>query len=198
MDRIESMYRKQRKIALVVGKTGYGKSRLVKESIRMLDRLVVFDVMNEYDQLKDIQLVNSIDDFISLLKSAGQHGSIFVRVVLKSQDQYETCFSACNIVGNLTVVIEEISNFSSSHSLSPALEQLVRFGRHVDISLIGISQRFADIGLLLRNNFDVLVTFNLSAPNDIKYLAEIPFIGDIAYEIPNLSRDEYFFFTNYH
>lgn len=191
------MFRKQRKIALVVGKTGYGKSRLVKKAIRRIDRLVIFDVMNEYGLLEDIRLIESVDDFISVLKEVGQHGSLFVRVVLKQQEQYERCFAACNIVGNMTLVIEEISNFSSAHSLSPTLEQLVRFGRHVDISLVGISQRFADIGLLLRNNFDVLITFNLSAPSDIKYLSEIPFIGDTAYDIPNLQRDEYYFFTNY-
>lgn len=192
------MYLKQRKIALVVGKTGYGKSRLVKKAIRRIDRLVIFDVMDEYDVLEDIQRIDSVQGFIDVLKEAGKQGSIFVRVVLKEQELYERCFAACNIVGNMTIVIEEISNFSSSHSLSPTLEQLVRFGRHVDISLIGISQRFADIGLLLRNNFDVLITFNLSAPNDIKYLAEIPFIGDVAYDIPNLPRDDYYFFTNYH
>ena len=189
--------KKQRKITLVVGKTGYGKSFIVKDAINRLDRVVIFDTLGEYNNYEDFTVVTTLKDLHKELLQ--KYEDTYMQIICRytEQEQYETALAMCYMVGNLTVVIEEISNFSNAHALSPILEKIVRFGRHRDMSIIGITQRFSDIGLLLRNNLDMLVCFNLTAPNDINYLREIEFIGDNADSVPKLKRYQFLVFTNY-
>lgn len=187
--------RKVRHIVAVVGKTGYGKSYLVKSSIVHADRCVVFDLQGEYD-FPDFIIISDFNSFKEHMKV--HHDDDFLKIICRfdNLDDYETAFEICYIVGQMIVVIEEVSNFSSASGTTPVLEKLIRFGRHTGLSVVGISQRFADMSLLFRNNLDLLICFNLSAPNDIKYLAELPYVGEQAEKVSTLGPHEYLTFVN--
>ena len=193
--------KKQRKIVTVVGKTGYGKSYLIKSIISRLHRVVIFDLMSEYAEEKefdfsDFQYFRRLNDFLSYLQTVNRLDAIQVRITFDNEEHYEAALQACLLVGDVVCVIEEVHNFSSAYYLSPTLEKIVRFGRHKAISLICITQRFSDIGVLLRNNIDLLVCFNLTAPNDLKYLAELPYVGETAQEVGKLKKHQFYAFLN--
>jgi tRNA A37 threonylcarbamoyladenosine biosynthesis protein TsaE len=189
------MSKKIRHIICVVGKTGYGKSYLVKSNIVNADRCVVFDLQGEYD-LPGFIILEDFHSFKEHLKL--HHGDDYLKVICRFDnfDDYENAFEICYIVGQMIVVIEEVSNFSNASGTTPALEKCIRFGRHTGLSVVGISQRFADMSLLWRNNLDLLVCFNLSAPNDIKYLSELPYVAKRAEEVAKLKPHESITFVN--
>ena len=185
-----------RKIICVAGKTGYGKSYLVKtEIIPPLKRLVILDVMNEYDPAK-CKYCYSIEDFRNEMSE--HYNDTYFRYVLRLQDMesYEDAIAICMKVGNIWLLIEEASNFCSHNYINYELENILRFGRHKNLSLILITQRFQDLHLLARNNLDALIVFRLSAPNDIDYLSKIDYVGEKAYNVPNLQRYNYLEFIN--
>lgn len=187
--------RKVRHIVCVVGKTGYGKSYLVKSCIGYASRCVVFDLQGEYD-LADFLIIEDFESFREHMKL--HHGDDRLKVICRfdNLEDYELAFEVCYVVGQMIVVIEEVSNFSNSGGTTPVLEKLIRFGRHTGLSVVGISQRFADMSLLLRNNLDLLVCFNLTAPNDINYLSQLPYVGDRAQEVSRLGPQQHIVFVN--
>jgi DNA helicase HerA-like ATPase len=196
------MNNKIRKITLIVGKTGYGKSYFLKTKILpVLQRVIIFDIMNEYNEDNDFNAIgyiyiNEIENFREYLSDNYDKEQLKVIITLDSHDEYEFALQLCNVLTNITVVIEEISNFSNAYGNNPELEKIIRFGRHRSLSIIGVTHRFSDLSLLLRNNLDNLIIFNLTAPNDIKYLSELYYIGDKACKIPQLKKRQFLTFEN--
>lgn len=196
------MNNKIRKITLIVGKTGYGKSYFLKTKILpSLERVIIFDLMNEYNEDNDFNssgyiYINDIENFREYLSDNYDNEQLKIIVTLDSHEEYEFALQLCNILINVTIVIEEINNFSNAYGNTPELEKIIRFGRHRSLSIIGVTQRFSDLSLLLRNNLDNLIIFNLTAPNDIKYLSELFYIGDMACKIPQLKARQFLIFEN--
>lgn len=193
---------KYRKITIVAGKTGYGKSYFVKNTIiPELDRVIIFDLLSEYNKENDFNNLGfiyfyDINSFQSYIAEHYSDDTLQIIITLEDSESYEFALQLSIMLDNVTIVIEEIANFTSAHSNSPELEKLIRFGRHKSISLVGITQRFSDVSLLLRDNLDNLIVFNLTAPNDINYLSHISYIGDRAEDITKLTRKEYLIFCN--
>ncbi len=189
---------KKRKIVLVVGKTGYGKSFLVKSVIGQLDRCVILDLLGEYsDAFPNWQLVTDLQSVADCLKASPEaDDTLKIVVQLGDLESYERVIEMVYRVGNLTLVCEEISNFCSATYMTPAIENIIRFGRHRSVSVVGISQRLFDMSLLLRNNADMLICFNLTAPNDLSYLESLPYVGEQAQEVGRLSKYQSKIFIN--
>lgn len=186
---------KQRKIVVVIGKTGYGKSYFVQhELLPYLDRIVIFDVMGEYD-LDGYIIIDDVGTLREHLKDCLEK-TMYCVCRLTSQDDYEIAFKMCQIASGVTVVIEEISNFASPYYMTPYLEQLIRFGRHTSTSVIGITQRVCDVGPLFLNNSDLLVCFQLTDRNDIDRLRSINYVGDNADQVCTLGRYQSKLFFN--
>jgi hypothetical protein len=180
-----------RRIGVVVGKTGYGKSYLSKQAIPKGWRVVIFDCLAEYN-FPNFQIITSLRQFRAVLKDCQfRYKPLRVTLRLGSIDAYDFALSMVYIVGDILVVVEEISNFSNAHKTTPTLESIIRFGRHKSVSILGITQRFSDLSLLLRNNLDMVVAFNLSMPTDLDYLASIDWIGEAAYDLPKLDKRQY-------
>lgn len=206
------MFNKTRKIISVIGKTGYGKSYFVKSFAMNINRIVIFDTQNEYGvedpndesfqhdfnkyYLKNFTMVYSLEDFIEVLKESDYDKDLKIILKYDNIESYEDSLEACYLIGSMTVLLEEMHNYASSRDIHPILNQMIRVGRHRDISLIGVSQRFADLNLIYRNNLDAVVAFNLSAPNDIEYLEKIGYIEKQANDLPHLKKYEYKIFLN--
>lgn len=191
----------QRRIILVVGKTGYGKSYYVKkEIIPCLNRYVIFDLINDrvepYSELADIVFT----DIYAYRDYMIEHlNSDILKVVVRfeSVSEYEYCLEIAHFAEHTAVIIEEMWNFASPHYYTPMLENLIRFGRHTSTTIVGISHRLGDMGALLINNADAIVAFNLTDRNDINRFAELSYVGAAGAEkIANLKPFNHLLFVN--
>ena len=185
-------YIKQRKIIANVGQTGSGKSYVTKYIVyNLLARVIVFDIMNEYDH-KDFIKFYEFESFREYVKEHFKEKDLKIIIKFDNEDDYAKSIELAYLIGNITIVLEEIHNYASATSIDPELNKIIRYGRHKDISIIGTSQRFNDLHLLYRNNIDVLIAHSLTMPNDLKYLAQIGFVGkEGAEQIGNLSKDKH-------
>jgi DNA helicase HerA-like ATPase len=190
------IFDKRRRVGLVIGKTGSGKSYYVKKAVEKMLRVVVLDFVGEYHPPDfDGSGFNYFQNWQTFADDLYQRrDALICRSVCQfSQNiqDYSDALEACYAIGNLVVIIEEIHQFGNFAGMSESLEKATRLGRHRSVSLIGVSQRFFDVHNAVRVNLDVLVAFQLDNPRDIDYLRQVYFIGEKADVLPRLREYEY-------
>jgi len=82
----------------------------------------------------------------------------------------EVAFKYALDVGSLCLFVDEIDNYFSPHNPNPDLLRIIRYGRHFNLSLVGISQRPASVCKDLIAQADYKVIFRASEPNDLAYI----------------------------
>jgi hypothetical protein len=128
------------------------------------------------------QLAN---EFVIIIDSLSEYDIFPVRFLLKerdflkrqsfifrpsSLDDVKRCLLAIWLIGRCTLVIEEVDMYCSAQKPLPALDRLLRYGRHRDISVIAISRRPADVPRLLTAQADEVVTFQQTEPRDLAWI----------------------------
>ena len=110
---------RRRKIIVVCGKTGYGKSYFTKQQLLpLIDRFVILDTMGEYEDGIDVDnssfiVFKEIDSYRQHMIDHCEDTTLEVCVQFDNVEEYEYAFDVANAAENTTVVIEEISTFMS-------------------------------------------------------------------------------------
>lgn len=157
-------------IILVLGMKGSGKTYFVKTKLLpRIKRYVVIDILDEYAGY-------CVRDFPEFLEADRSGRS---RIVCKFTDDLDVTYALLYLWerGEITVVLEEVDQQAASFSINPALEQLIKYGRHRNLSIIGVTRRPFEITALLRSQADSVVTFRQGEPRDLVFLREA-FGGD--------------------
>lgn len=174
-------------VIMVLGKRGHGKSTWVSRYIKTLRRVLVYDTLVEptYKELEHIH------DFVEFVKRLAKNPPYF-RIAyhdfgdISMEEDFDRFIRACLAIENITVVVEEVDLFASSHSMPIPLQRLVSIGRHKEISFIAISRRPHAVHPLIRSQTNRMISFKQTEPRDIDYLREL--IGEKADQIPKLSK----------
>jgi len=157
----------ERKITLVLGKRGSGKSYLARKLTDDCPRLVVYDTMREYDQGM------IFEDFGEIARFWRANYRRNFRLVYRPTDHegdFRQIANLCWLCGRLTFLVEEIDLFSNPHTIDPAFRNIINRGRHQEISLVGIVQRPFGIHRSLTSQAKEVYCFNTNEPRDREYL----------------------------
>lgn len=160
----------ERKISLIFGKRGSGKSYLARKLIADCKRLVIYDTMREYDQ----GLI--FEDFGELARFWRQVYRRDFRLIYRPQDHegdFRQIANFCWLCGRLTFLVEEIDIFSNPHTIDPAFRNIINRGRHQEINLIGIVQRPFGIHRSLTSQAKEVYAFNTNEPRDREYIKNL-------------------------
>lgn len=177
---------------VIVGKKGSGKSYWAKKQLKKYlqaykenNRLIVFDVNEEYTDFSPYPVIGTYQEFIQMLKE-NKFPIIFNPRRMRSEIEpiYEVL---CEYPGYL-LVIDEFHFFSSKYSKSSSLIELVRRQRHLHADLIGITQRIGDISLDVLSQADLLISFKQTLPRDFKVLEQY---GITEADFENLEQFKY-------
>lgn len=71
---------------------------------------------------------------------------------------------------DVDVVIDEVDKICNANYVSPALFQIINFGRHDRVSLYTSARRPADVARTLTSNADEIVSYRIEEPADLDYL----------------------------
>lgn len=168
-----------RDITLIFGRTGSGKSYLTKKLIKDLNRVIIIDALNEYTDgiifysLKDFALFiyeNNPDKFKIILRL---HNLDLQKDISLTVDKV---FDLCFHIGNLTLVIEEAEIYISQYEKKSVFNNLIRYGRHKEISLIAVARRVTELSNDLKSQVNKIYSFNQVLKNDIIYLNNLGFV----------------------
>ena len=182
----------EKKIILIFGKRGSGKSYLAKKLIEKEPKRVIFDTIGEYNQ----GIV--FEDNIELCKF-WQHTyrrpyRIIYRPLVPAQ-QIDSIAKLVYAVGNVCFVVEEIDTFCTAFQISEQFAHVVQRGRHRNITLIGITQRPYGIHRLLTSQAKELYIFNTNEPRDREYLRTL--LGqEIEAKLDSLKQYEYVYWQD--
>ncbi len=162
----------EKKVQLVIGKRGSGKSELAKFLIRNADRLVVYDIMSEYTE-------GVTFDDTQLCELGVFWGAVYAREFrivyrpLNPRDEIDWLAQAVFALGDLTFVVEEIDSICTPFDMPLAMQAIIQRGRHRNVELIGVTP--APFGIhrdLTRQAKDIFV-FKTTEPRDVQYLQRL-------------------------
>ena len=134
----------------IFGMSGSGKSTLCRTLQNYFPNVFVFDTLNEYkeEEFRGNVFYN-FHDFSEFVKRTQHENGI--RALFKfsieeanSDGIFDECVRLLYYRGNCTIVVEEVQNFASAHSIPPFFKQIALTGRHQKISYITTTQRIAE------------------------------------------------------
>lgn len=187
----------EKKVILLLGKRGSGKSYLARDMLKNYNRYLVFDTIGEYSN----QGVCFQD-----LKELGEFWEKFIdkkfRLIYQPLNPYKiieaetgkTEFDLiCDLVWeceDMALIVEEMDAFCGSAGISDSFANIVQRGRHRNITLIGISQRPYGISRLISSQAKEIYSFIMTEPRDIEYLSQ--YIGKDVDKIRDLKEFNYY------
>lgn len=160
----------EKKIKLIFGKRGSGKSYLAKSMLENERRLIIFDTLGEYT---DGVVFDDYDKFLKFWLHT-YRGDF--RLIYRPIDPAETIDTVAELVfidGDITFVVEEIDCFCTAHIISEQFAHVVQRGRHQNITLIGVTQRPYGIHRLLTSQAKEIYVFNTNEVRDRDYLRSL-------------------------
>lgn len=162
----------EKKIRLVIGKRGSGKSVLTKYLIRNDRRLVVYDIMSEYVDGVVFDLHARLD-VTEFWRHVYRQSFRIIYRPLSVKFEIDWLASAVYALGDLTFVIEEIDAVCTPFDMPAPMQAIIQRGRHKNIELIGVTP--APFGIhrdLTRQAKDIFI-FRTAEPRDIQYLRQL-------------------------
>lgn len=159
---------KQRKIFLIYGKTGSGKTTLAKKIINNYDRVVVIDEMLEYEG-------NICYDFNQSFNEMKKE-KFFVVCRFNNDIDLQKLFYSLRYVKDLLLVVEESEIYLSSRTKKSSNDYflyLVRYGRHFNISILGIARRVTELNIEFRSQVNEIYVSKFSEPKDLEIFEKI-------------------------
>lgn len=179
----------EKKIILVIGKRGSGKSYLVKKMIAAESRLFVFDLMSEYKE----GVVFGVENMRELAWFWRYFYKRNFRIIyrpIKPKTEIIKIAELVYALGDMCFVVEEIDSICTPWELPDPFAMIVQRGRHKNIKLIGVTPAPFGINRDLTRQAKEIYIFNTNEPRDIQYLSQL--LGsEIAEKIPQLGQYSY-------
>jgi len=159
----------EKKVILIFGKRGSGKSYLARKIIISETRLVIFDTMSEYES-GVIFGTEDYEKFIEFWRHIYRKQFHIIYRPIKPDVEVEQVGEIIYALGNCCFLCEEIDCYCSTYKISDNFAAIIQRGRHKNITLIGISQRPYGINRLLTSQAKEAYIFNTNEPRDREYL----------------------------
>jgi hypothetical protein len=184
----------QNRIVAVIGRKGSGKSTMLAERLKTVDRLVVFDPLGEHCGKKgwlpnEIDSLPELENFFRWNRKRGHFAAGYV----PGEELEEEVEGVAKILyqrGNLVFGIEEVPLICSPSYLPPVLGKLIRTGRHRQIDITWTAQRASECARTLTSLTDEFVLFSQTEPRDLDAIAAR--CGDeVARKVAELGRHDY-------
>jgi len=164
-------------IIAVIGASGTGKSSFIKgELLRAYVRLLIWSPLEKTDDYAGFCggiVVTKITDLVQAVK-AGEKAIVYWPQ--GSDSEIKTQFDRfCRIVWELegaTVLVEELSRVTMASWAPPAGKNLSTAGRHQGLTIIGTSQRPAQIDKDFLGNCTEIRCYRVNYDTDAKTMAD--------------------------
>lgn len=179
---------KDAKIIGVYGGRGQGKSTHVKKRMGEYSRVIAFDPMDEYGEVKGFRRVECLADVLKEMKRGrGEkfkiayvpHGAADPALALHELCLFAIRAQAAYRAGQsdkkLLLVVEELSKSAPNEKLAKGCRgfiEVIDRGRHSGIEVIGTSQRVKSIILDFRSNSSEEIFFRIHDYSEVAHIVQ--------------------------
>ncbi len=157
----------EKKIILIFGKRGSGKSYLANKLISQEQKLLIFDTLSEYTEGV---VFEDYPKFAEFWKLVYRHPYRLIYRPLKPTEEINTIAGLVYTIGDCCLLVEEIDCYCTSYQIGDEFAHVIQRGRHKNITLIGVTQRPYGIHRLLTSQAKEIYVFNTNEPRDRDYL----------------------------
>ena len=161
----------QNRHTLILGKSGTGKSYLVKKAMssgRLGGRVMVVDIKGaEYADVPGFERITEIGDAID--QARAEDFEVFSwRFVPDTDADVSDIFRLALAVKHCTVIAEEIGDYKADRHLLRCL----RRGRSEGVRVIALSQRPAEVHRTVSSQCELTVAFHMDDSRDREYVRD--------------------------
>lgn len=170
-----------REIIIVLGKTGYGKSRWTRQYLDGCRRVFL------YDPVRETERVEWYDDsgIMERYDSGALRGDFYCAT--SDENTLNTFGNMAFLLGNCMYAVEEASLvFTKGVRIEGWAKNIIFLGRHRNVSLLVTAQRAASIPIELRSQATRIISFAQHESDDLQWLKA--FYGKQVEELPRLPR----------
>jgi len=146
---------------IIFGMTGSGKSTLTRQMGGIYERKIIFDRLQEWETENEYTTADSFESFKEIYHKAHNENSFTIYFKPRAgMDQDELIEVTNQILAlvyqveayekkGITLIFEEVWLYAPIHSIPPWFQETMLTGRHNRISVIGNSQRPANVSKTL-------------------------------------------------
>lgn len=179
----------EKKVILVMGKRGSGKTYLVNNLIADERRLVIWDRMSEYSAGIVFEAEEKVK-FQEFFYAVYRKSFRIVYRPLHPMQEIGWISELVYVLGDVCFVVEEIDSICTPYKLDEIFEGIINRGRHKNITLIGVTHAPFGIHRDLTRQAKEVYVFNTNEPRDLAYLRDL--LGsDMEKKVSLLDKYEY-------
>lgn len=182
---------------LIMGSRGCGKSYLCQNIQKLWPRRVIFDTLDEY---QEGDLVYSFDEYSARLQAYMKQNATHFVLVFKFDPEsdsdhveFDQAMRLAYYFGNVQIVIEEIQEFSSPHTMPKWLKNCLLTGRHQKISVISTTQRPGELHKTILSQSAHIFCGRIIEGNDLRYVSA--FLNQDAQKLSTLPDRRFVYFS---
>jgi len=164
-----------REVILIFGKTGSGKTVKAKSISSQYIRTVVIDSLYEY---REGLIFYDFYSFAYYLKNKYTENKPFSYILRFSTDEdYEKLFLVLFAMKNYLLIVEEAELYISPYSKKTEFNKIVRYGRHKEISILGVARRASELSQDFKAQVNKIYSFVQTNPIDLQIMRGFGFHG---------------------
>lgn len=162
----------QNRIVGVIGRKGSGKSTTARELVSCRDRVVIFDLLAEYNSPNVFTDFDEFSDYLDRHSRSRMHCA-YRPIDDQPEDVFEDVCDAVYDAGGLCFVIEEAGRFCGPGHMPNGMDRIIRLGRHRATDTVWCTQRVSEVSRTLTAMTDIFVFVGASTePRDLNAIAE--------------------------
>lgn len=164
-----------REVILIFGKTGSGKTVKAKSISDKYERKVIIDSMYEYH---DGLIFYDYESFAFYLKRYYDSDKPFSYILrFNSDPEYDKMFIVLFAMRNYLLIVEEAELYISPMARRTEFNKIVRYGRHKEISILGIARRASELSQDFKAQVNKIYSFVQTNPIDLQIMRYYNFHG---------------------
>jgi len=162
----------EKKIILIIGKRGSGKSYLAQRMIVKDRRLLIYDIMSEYTD-GVVFGTETQSEFRRFWFTTYKKDFRLIYRPIQPKKEIEDLARLVFALGHMTFLVEEIDSICTAYDLPETFSRLIARGRHQNITLIGVTPAPFGIHRDLTRQAKEIYVFNTKEPRDRDYLRNL-------------------------
>lgn len=157
-------------IGVIFGRKGTGKTTLARALAAKCKRVIILDPLG--DDYNNGAWIRTPEELVLFWNYVRNFSDFCLIVKPKNDEMISVFWRFISQIRNVWIICDEIDRECNAYGIRPELKDVLNYGRHRGLNLIGIARRPSQVHRDLTSQSDWKVVYNTHEPRDLKYLSD--------------------------